>query len=61
MPNDILKLIEGGIDVVLSGGETYRGDNWHGKNNIAQNDKRITALMENILCIHSRLTQKWLL
>ena len=24
MPNDILKLLEGGIDVVLSGGETYR-------------------------------------
>ena len=29
------------------GGETYRGENWHDENNIAQNDERITALMEN--------------
>ncbi len=47
MPNDILKLMEGGIDLVLSGGETYRGENWHDENNIAQNDERITVLMEN--------------
>ena len=48
IPNDILKLIEGGIDVVfLLGGETYRRENWHDKDNIAQNDERITALMEN--------------
>ena len=46
MPNDILKLLEGGIDVVLSGGETYRGENWHDNDNIAQNDEIITALME---------------
>ncbi len=26
MPNDILKLMEGGIDLVLSGGETHRGE-----------------------------------
>ena len=26
MSNDILKLLEGGIDLVLSGGETYRGE-----------------------------------
>ena len=28
MPNDILKLLEGGIDLVLSRGETFRGDKW---------------------------------
>ena len=48
MQNDILKLPEGEIDVVLSGGKTYRGENWHDKDNIAQRDKRITALTENI-------------
>ncbi len=47
MPNDILKLMEGGIDLVLSGGETHRGENWHDENNTAQTDKRITVLMEN--------------
>ena len=47
MPNYILKLLEGGIEVVLSGGETYRGENWHDKDKITQNDARITALMEN--------------
>ena len=47
MPNDILKLLEGGIDVVLSGGETYRGENWHDNDNTSQNEERITALMEN--------------
>ena len=26
MPNGILKLLEGGIDLVLSGGETFRGE-----------------------------------
>ena len=47
MPNDILKLLEGGIDVVLSGGETYRGENWHDNDNIAQNDERIKTLLED--------------
>ena len=47
MPNDIRILLEGGIDLVLSGGETYRGENWHDTDNIAKNDKRITSLMEN--------------
>ena len=47
IPNDILKLLEGRIDVVLLAGDTYRGENWHDKDNIAQNDERITALTEN--------------
>ena len=47
VPNDILKLMEGGIDLVLSGGETHRGENWHDENNTAQKDERITVLMEN--------------
>ena len=46
MPNDILKLPEGGIDLVLSGRETFRGERWHDTDNIAQNDERITALLE---------------
>ena len=40
MTNDVLKLIDDRIDVVLSGGETYRGENWHDENNIAQKDAR---------------------
>ena len=47
MPNDVLALLEGGIGIVLSGGETYSGEIWHNKDNIAQNNERITALMEN--------------
>ena len=39
--NDILKLLEDGIKVVLSGGGTYRGERWHDTDNIAHNDKRI--------------------
>ena len=31
----------------MLGGETYRGENWHDKDNIAQNNKRIAVLMEN--------------
>ena len=47
MPNDTLKLLEGGIDVVLSGGETYRGEHWHDTDNIAHNDERIKTLQED--------------
>ena len=47
MPKDILKLLEGGIEVVLLGGETYRGKNWHDTDNIAQNDKQIKTLLED--------------
>ena len=35
IPNNILKLLEGGIDVVMLGGETYRGENWHDNDDIA--------------------------
>ena len=28
MPKDILKLLELGINLVIAGGETYRGDDW---------------------------------
>ena len=47
MPNDILKLLEGGIDLFLSGRETFRGESWYDTDNITQNDERITALMED--------------
>ena len=47
MSNGILKLLEGQIDIVLLGGETYIGENWHDNDNMAQNRKRIIALMEN--------------
>ena len=47
MPNDILKLLEGGIDLVLSGGETYRGEKWYDKDNLAQSDVRMKALLED--------------
>ena len=39
MPNDILKLLEGGIDLFLSGGETFRGKKWQDTDNLAQRDK----------------------
>ena len=41
MPNIILKLLEGVIDLVLSGGETYRGEKWYDKDSLAQSDVRI--------------------
>ena len=47
MPNDILKLVEGGIDLVLSGRETFRGYRRLGTDNIAQRDERIKALLED--------------
>ena len=47
MPKNILKLLEGGIDLVLSGRETFRGERWHITDNIAQKDERITALLED--------------
>ena len=47
MPNDILKLLEDGIDLVLLGRETFGGERPHDTVNIAHNDKRLTALMEN--------------
>ena len=47
MPTAILNFFKGGIDKVLLGVETYRGENWHDNDNIAQNDERITALMED--------------
>ena len=47
MPNNILRLLEGGIDVALSGGVTYRGENWHATDNIAQNEKRIKTMPED--------------
>ena len=39
MPNGIVKLLEGGIDLVLSGGETFRGEKWQDTDNIAQKDE----------------------
>ena len=47
MPNDILKLLEGGVDLVLSGRDTFRGESWYVTDNIAQNHERIAALMED--------------
>ena len=47
MPNDILNLLEGGIDLVLSGRETFKGERWHDTDKIAQNDERITALLKD--------------
>ena len=46
MLNDILKLLEGGIDLVLSGREIFRGQRWHDTDNIAQNDERIKAMLK---------------
>ena len=44
MLNDILKLLEGGIDLVLSaGGETFRGKRWQSTDNIAQRDEQINV------------------
>ena len=43
----MLKLLEGGIDLVLLRGETFKGERWHDVDNISQNDKRITALLED--------------
>ena len=45
MPNDVLKLLEGGIYLVLLGGETYRGEKWQDNDNVAQSDERIKALL----------------
>ena len=47
MPNDILKLLEGRIYIVLLGRETFRGRRWHATDNISQRDEIITALMKN--------------
>ena len=47
MPNSILKLLEGGIDLVLSGGKTFRGEKWQDKDNMAQNKERIKVLLED--------------
>ena len=47
MPNDVLKLLEGGIDLVLSGGEIFRGESWYDTDNIAKNDERIKTLLED--------------
>ena len=47
MPNNILKLLDGGIDLVLSGGKMYRGKKWQVNDNLAQSDKRIKALLED--------------
>ena len=47
MQNEILKLLEGGIDLVLSGGEIFRGEKWQDQDNIAQKDERFTTLMED--------------
>ena len=57
MPKGILKLLEGGIDVVLSGVETYRGENWHDKDNIAQNDDIILNLLSCGFRIVTAFTQ----
>ena len=45
MPNDILKLLEGGDDLVLSGGGTYKSEKWQDNDNITQSDERINALL----------------
>ena len=47
IPNNILKLLEGGIELVLSRGETFRGEKWQDKDNLAQSDKRIKSLLED--------------
>ena len=47
VPNDILKFLEGGIDLFLSGGETFKDERRHDTDNIAQKDERITALLED--------------
>ena len=47
MPNNILKLLDGGIDLVLSGGKMYRGKKWQVNDNLAQSDKRFKSLMED--------------
>ena len=46
MPNNILNLTEGGIDLVLSGGKTFGGERWQDTDNIAQNDERIKAMLK---------------
>ena len=35
MHNIIFKLLEGGIDLVLLGGDTFRGDKWQDKDNLS--------------------------
>ena len=47
MPNGILKLLEGGIDLGLTGGETFRGERWQDMGSVAQKDKIIKALQED--------------
>ena len=46
-PTNILKLLDGGIDLVLPRGETLRGERWQDTDDIAQKDERITALLED--------------
>ena len=47
IPNNILKLLEGGIELVLSRGETFRGEKWQDKDNLAHSDDIIKALPED--------------
>lgn len=47
IPTDILKLLEGEIDINLYGVETYRCEMWLGNDNLAQIDERIKALLED--------------
>ena len=47
MTNDALKLLEGGIVLVLSGVETYRVERWNGNDNLAQSDVKIKELLED--------------
>ena len=47
MPNNIMKLLERGLDLVLLGGKTFRDEKLQDKDNLAQRDKRIKALLED--------------
>ena len=47
MSNNILKLLECGIDLVLLGGGAFRGKKWQDEDNLAQNDERMKAGQED--------------
>lgn len=47
MPNDILKLLELGLDLVTLGGETYRCEDWNDTTNQAKTYERIKKALED--------------
>ena len=45
---ELMRWIETQNDIlVLSGGDTFRGEKWQDKDNLAQSDERITALLKD--------------